>query len=61
MAGVWVTVRLPTEAAGEIDGALAEALAPFFLDTDHNPVDRRMCAPGEIVLNSSEIAHGWAP
>ncbi|MGY5035949.1 hypothetical protein ACWC9U_35085 [Streptomyces sp. 900116325] len=45
-AGVWVTVCLPTEAAGEIDGALAEALAPFYLDTDDNSVDCGMRAPG---------------
>jgi hypothetical protein len=45
-AGVWVTVCLPTEAADEIDGALAEALTPFYPDTDDNSVDRRMRAPG---------------
>lgn len=45
-AGVWVTVCLPTEDAREIDGALAEALAPFYPDTDDNSVDRGMRAPG---------------
>lgn len=45
-AGVWATVCLPTEDAGEIDGALAEALAPFYLDTDDNSVDRGTRAPG---------------
>lgn len=58
MAGVWVTVCLLSEAAGEIDGALAEALAPFYLDADDNPVDRGMCAPGEILRNSRKSNHG---
>ncbi|MEU6234341.1 hypothetical protein [Kitasatospora sp. NPDC047058] len=42
MAGVRVTVCLPAEAAGDIVGALDEALAPFYLDTDDNPADRGM-------------------
>ncbi|MFD9407044.1 hypothetical protein ACFWBN_08445 [Streptomyces sp. NPDC059989] len=40
MAGIRVTVCLPAEAADDIEGALDEALAPFYLDTDDNPVDR---------------------
>ncbi|MFE5547562.1 hypothetical protein ACFQ71_27590 [Streptomyces sp. NPDC056534] len=42
MAGVWVTVCLPGAAAGDVEGALTKALAPFFIDTADNPVDRGM-------------------
>ncbi|SEG90577.1 hypothetical protein SAMN05216223_12218 [Actinacidiphila yanglinensis] len=38
MAGVSVTVCLPAEAAGDVEGALAAALAPFDSNGDH-PVD----------------------
>ncbi|WP_423834743.1 hypothetical protein [Streptomyces manipurensis] len=43
MAGLWVTVCLPPEAAADVDeGALERALAPFFTDTSDNPPDRGM-------------------
>jgi hypothetical protein len=42
MAGVTVTVCLPAEAAGDVEGALTKALAPFDSDSGDNPVDRGM-------------------
>lgn len=61
MAGVWVTVCLPAEAAGDIDGALAEALAPFYLDTDDNPVDRGMWDERRIHGGSNGMGFAVAP
>ncbi|MCX4779979.1 hypothetical protein [Streptomyces sp. NBC_01264] len=42
MARLRLTVCLPAEAADDIEGALDEALAPFYLDTSDNPVDRQL-------------------
>ncbi|MFJ9847302.1 hypothetical protein ACIRYZ_44145 [Kitasatospora sp. NPDC101155] len=52
MASVRVTVCLPAKAADDIQGALDEALAPFYLDTDDNPVDRGMWDSRRIVGGS---------
>ncbi|MFE4535269.1 hypothetical protein ACFRKB_09330 [Streptomyces scopuliridis] len=61
MAGVWVTVCLPAEAAGDIEGALAEALAPFCLDTGDNPVDRGMWDKRRIHGGSNGMGFAVAP
>jgi hypothetical protein len=61
MAGVWVTVCLPAEAADDIEGALAEALAPFYLDTDDNPVDRGMWDERRILGGSNGMGFAIAP
>lgn len=63
MAGVRVTVCLPAEAANDIPGALDEALAPFYIDTDDNPVDRGMWDSRRILGGSDgtgfAIASGY--
>ncbi|GED89819.1 hypothetical protein TNCT6_69040 [Streptomyces sp. 6-11-2] len=61
MAGVWVTVCLPAEAAGDIEGALAEALAPFCLDTADNPADRGMWDERRIRGGSNGRGFAIAP
>ncbi|MFJ8980351.1 hypothetical protein [Streptomyces sp. NPDC102282] len=61
MAGVWVTVCLPAEAAGDVEGALADALAPFYLDTSDNPVDRGMWDHRRIQGGSDGMGFAVAP
>ncbi|MER5866663.1 hypothetical protein [Kitasatospora sp. NPDC002040] len=61
MASVWVTVCLPAEAAGDIEGALGKALAPFYLDTADNPVDRGMWDTRRIRGGSDGTGFAIAP
>ncbi|MFF8837474.1 hypothetical protein [Streptomyces sp. NPDC015130] len=61
MAGVTVTVCLPPEAADDVRGALDEALAPFFLDTSDNPVDRGMWDSWQISGGSDGGGFAVAP
>ncbi|WP_369776336.1 hypothetical protein [Streptomyces sp. R33] len=61
MAGIRVTVCLPAEVEGDIAGALDEALAPFYLDTDENPVDRRMWDSRRILGGSHGSGFAIAP
>lgn len=61
MAGVWVTACLPGEAAGDIGGTLREALAPFYLDTDDNPVDRGMWNAPHISGGSDGMGFAVTP
>ncbi|MGW5125250.1 hypothetical protein ACWEQ7_14570 [Streptomyces sp. NPDC004069] len=61
MAGVWVTVCLPAEAAGDIEGALAEALAPFYLNTVDNLPDRGMWDERRIRGGSNGMGFAIAP
>lgn len=53
MAGVTVTVRLPAEAADDVEGALTKALAPFYSDTEDNPVGRGMWYSRRIRVGSN--------
>jgi hypothetical protein len=61
MARVWVTACLPAEAAGDVQGALGEALAPFYLDTADNPVDRGMWDARHISGGSDGMGFAVAP
>ncbi|WP_151770596.1 hypothetical protein [Streptomyces abyssomicinicus] len=61
MAGLWVTVCLPGEAAGDVEEALSKALAPFFMDTDDNPVDRGMWDARRVAGGSSGRGFAVAP
>lgn len=61
MAGVWVTVCLPGEAAGDVDGALVKALAPFHIDTPDNPLDRGMWDHRHITGGSDGRGFAVAP
>ncbi|MDX2854222.1 hypothetical protein PV342_38540 [Streptomyces sp. PA03-3a] len=61
MAGVWVTVCLPAEAADDVQGALARAVAPFYIDTDDNPVERGMWDTRRIQGGSDGLGFAVAP
>ncbi|MFC9398060.1 hypothetical protein ACFTWS_33605 [Streptomyces sp. NPDC057027] len=61
MAGVWVTVCLPGEAAGDVEEALTKALAPFYIDTADNPVDRGMWDKRYITGGSDGRGFAVAP
>ncbi|MFJ5220309.1 hypothetical protein ACIP98_37190 [Streptomyces sp. NPDC088354] len=61
MAGVRVTVCLPAEAADDIQGALARAVAPFYSDTDDNPVERGMWDERRIQGGSDGLGFAVAP
>ncbi|GEB62040.1 hypothetical protein GCM10017674_79590 [Streptomyces gardneri] len=61
MAGVRVTVCLPPEAADDVERALDEALAPFYLDSSDNPVDRGMWDSRRINGGSDGTGFAVAP
>ncbi|MFD9500976.1 hypothetical protein [Streptomyces sp. NPDC060035] len=61
MAGVTVTVCLPAEAADDVEGALAKALAPFDSDSGDNPVKRGMWDSRRIRGGSNGRGFAVAP
>lgn len=61
MAGVTVTVCLPAEAADDVEGALAKALAPFYSDSEDNPVSRGMWDSRRIRGGSNGEGFAVAP
>ncbi|MFB7356046.1 hypothetical protein [Streptomyces gardneri] len=61
MAGVWVTVCLPGEAADDVEGALTRALAPFYIDTDENPAERGMWDARRVYGGSDGRGFAVAP
>ncbi|WLQ61493.1 hypothetical protein [Streptomyces poriferorum] len=57
----WLTVCLPAEAAGDVDRALEEALAPFFIDREDRSVGSGMWDSCHIEGGSNGAGFAIAP